>query len=95
MSRGDRATITCICCGELGGHHGRGLCEPCWQRHRYHGTLDQFPRTHLPSADLVEDYEFLARFGYTRRTAAERMGITKKRLEKAIERQSRRLQEAS
>jgi hypothetical protein len=44
---------------------------------------------------LVEDWDLLRRHGYTRRAAAEYMGITKKRLEKAIERQSRRLKEAS
>jgi hypothetical protein len=44
---------------------------------------------------LVEDWELLRRNGYTRRAAAEYMGIPKKRLEKAIERVSRRMQEAS
>lgn len=38
------------------------------------------------AADLVAEYEWLARQGYTRTTAAERLGITKEALEKAIER---------
>jgi hypothetical protein len=50
---------------------------------------------HVAAERFVEDYEFLRRQGYTRRLAAERMGISKKRLEKAIERVQRRMQEAS
>ena len=98
MSRPDRErrrVIFCADCGRERTVEGRGLCGSCYRRHWADGTLDRFPRTFLPAADIVEDYEFLARFGYDRRTAAERMGITKKRLEKAIERHTRRLQEAS
>jgi hypothetical protein len=90
-----RNIIACADCGRERNHEGRGLCSVCYYRHRHQGDLAQFPRTLLRSADTVEDYEFLARQGYTRALAAERMGITKKRLEKAIERQSRRLQVAS
>jgi hypothetical protein len=93
--RGDRGHTNCVCCDEWRENEGRGLCARCYWRHWKRGTLDQFPRRHVPAADLVEDYEFLRRQGYTRRTAAERMGISKKRLEKAIERQARRMQEAS
>jgi hypothetical protein len=44
---------------------------------------------------LVEDWDGLRRQGHTRRQAAERMGIPKKRLEKAIERVGRRAEVAS
>jgi hypothetical protein len=62
---------------------------------------DETPRG-LPSPTRKERSEFMAadwdhlrRQGYTRRLAAERMGVSKKRLEKAIERAGRRMQEAS
>jgi hypothetical protein len=45
----------------------------------------------VPAELMFEDWDFLRRQGYTRRGAAERMGITKKRLEKAIERHSQRM----
>jgi hypothetical protein len=52
--------------------------------------------TRKESAALtVADWDDLRRQGYTRALAAERMGITKKALEKAIERTARRMQEAS
>lgn len=85
----------CAECGAEKPIEGRGLCRHCYYIRRDAGTLDHFPRRSTPSVDLVEDYEFLARQGYTRALAAERMGITKKRLEKAIERQSRRVAVAS
>jgi hypothetical protein len=62
---------------------------------------DEKPRglpspTRKESAELtVADWDMLRRHGYTRAAAAEYMGISKKRLEKAIERTSRRLAEAS
>ena len=43
-------------------------------------------RSTIPLADLLEDWELLSRNGYTRAQAAERLGIKKARLEKAIER---------
>lgn len=75
----------CLGCGR-NETDARHLCRACYQWHRTHGTLDQFPRLTRRSADTVEDYEFLACDGYTRRLAAERLGITKKALEKAIAR---------
>jgi predicted DNA-binding protein (UPF0251 family) len=62
---------------------------------------DEKPRglptpTRKESAELtVADWDMLRRLGYTRAAAAEYMGISKKRLEKAIERTSRRMAEAS
>jgi hypothetical protein len=53
------------------------------------------PTRKEPAELMVEDWDLLRRNGYSRRQAAERMGITKKRLEKAIERVGRRMQEAS
>lgn len=82
---------TCVVCGEDRRHEGRGLCGRCWYQARKAGTLDDFPCHRQPAAELVEDYEFLRRQGYTRALAAERMGVTKKRLEKAIERHTRRV----
>lgn len=90
MSYRKGGTRTCAECGRVRTIEGRELCCACYWRNRQAGTLDRFPRRFIPAVELVEDYEFLARTGYTRATAAERMGITKKRLEKAIERHNRR-----
>lgn len=27
----------------MGKHYARGLLRLCWQRHRWHGTIDRFP----------------------------------------------------
>lgn len=79
----------CVDCRRVMGSLRRGLCSACYWRHRTAGTLDRFPRKVRPSHDTFEDYLFLAAQGYTRRTAAERMGITKQALEKAIMRAAR------
>lgn len=40
--RGVGRTITCVCCGDTGLHGGLGLISRCYNRHRAHGTIDQF-----------------------------------------------------
>lgn len=40
-----RPIIQCASCGESRPKEARGLCEPCYQRHRKAGTLDQFKRS--------------------------------------------------
>lgn len=87
-----RNLVICASCERERPNEGRGLCCACYYRHRQNGDLDRFPRVLWRSADLVEDWEFLARQGYTRQLAAERIGVAKKRLEKAIEREAKRRQ---
>lgn len=79
----------CVDCGHTRWHSGRGLCGSCWHRHDRNGTLENFPRVTRDRAEILEDWAFLSREGYTRAEAARRMGITKKCLEKAIERARR------
>lgn len=84
-----RRPITCATCGRQRRHKGRGLCGACWYRHWKDGTLADFERATRPRDELLDEWARLQREGYTRRQAAERIGITKKRLEKAIERANR------
>lgn len=37
------ASGACADCGEVKDWVARCLCRACYMRHRYHGTLDQFP----------------------------------------------------
>ncbi len=37
--------IICADCGRTAANAARGLCRPCYQRHRYQGTLAQFPKS--------------------------------------------------
>ena len=89
-------TAPCVDCGtHRPGARWRRLCGTCYERHRYHGTVDRFQRTTWINDELIAEWEWLASEGYTRAQAAERLGMSKKRLEKAIERHQRRLQVAS
>lgn len=40
--RGVGRRIRCVCCGDTGLHGGLGLISRCYNRHRAHGTIDQF-----------------------------------------------------
>ena len=63
---------------------GRGLCEACHQRHRKRGTLSDFERRTRPADEVLEDWDFLRRQGYSIRDAAERMGMTHAALDRAL-----------
>lgn len=89
-----RRLIDCAHCGRTRPHHSRGLCTTCGQG--YNGCDPQdYERKTWPSELLVDEWALLARQGCTRRQAAERLGISKKRLEKAIERQTRTTREVA
>jgi hypothetical protein len=89
-------TKPCADCGsQRPGHRWRRLCKNCYQRHYDHGTHLNFERATWTNAELISEWEWLMSEGYTRAQVAERLGISKKRLEKAIERYQHRLQEAS
>lgn len=78
----------CLCCGTTEpGKRRRGLADRCYFRHRRNGTHLDYPRTYWPRDMLLEEWEWLRSEGYTRSQAAERLGITRDRLDKAIERE--------
>ena len=60
------ATGTCADCDREGCRiQGRGLCSPCYSRHHYAGTLDDFPPRRRAQGVILEEYEFLKPFGLT------------------------------
>ena len=81
-----RPIITCARCHLDRPHRARGLCRACYLAARNNGTLDRYPRQLIPARDILEDWRFLHQQGYTVTQAAERMGVKRTRLEKALER---------
>jgi len=68
----------CACCGTdmaAAGHEARGLCEPCYKREDYHGRLADYPRATWSRDDLMTEWELLRSEGYSRRDAADRLGV--------------------
>lgn len=57
-------------------HYGRGLCSADHQAARKSGELSDFVRGIRPSAETVEEVEFLCSAGLTRAQAAARLGVT-------------------
>ena len=68
----------------------RGLCVKCYHHHRFAGTLIDFERQLRPADELLAEWDELRRDGYTRRNAAERIGVTIFALSKAIQRANRK-----
>lgn len=85
----------CVRCHGEGWHQSRNLCEQCNWICRMDGTLDDWPRITWRRDELISEWQFLARQGHTRQQCADRLGITKKRLEKAIERHRRSQRESA
>lgn len=85
-----RPARPCLVCGVPGRMYGRGLCGPCHARMRYYGRLHEFPRKTYSSDELMAEWDFLRRSGCTIDTAAGRLGITPKGLERAIDRAAKR-----
>ena len=67
-------------------HFGRGLCATCWERAQKAGTLADYPSTLRRWDELAEDYVILRGEGYTIDVIAERLGMTLKALDKALQR---------
>lgn len=44
---------TCRHCQRRGELEARGLCRPCYERHRRAGTLDQYPMVRRPRIQIV------------------------------------------
>lgn len=68
-------------------HHARGQCRRCYQRDYYARRCG--PRRTRRRADVVEDYQFLRRHGYSRQQIADRIGMTRVALDRALSRARR------
>lgn len=95
MSRRLRWLTDCADCGGEGWHSARGLCELCYWRHRREDTLADWPRLSYSRDELLEEWALLSREGHTRQQAADRLGISKERLDKAIQRDRKRTLEGA
>lgn len=67
-------------------HGGRGLCNSCHARERYHGRLADHPRSTRSRDELLEEWELLRGQGHTRVQAAERLGMSPSAFERALQR---------
>lgn len=67
-------------------HGGRGLCNFCHRRSRRDGTLLDYERPTRTLDEVMTEWEILRSEGYTRRQAADRLGMKWKAFEKAHER---------
>lgn len=71
----------CLSCGvakkQVKGRtdFARGLCRACHSHHRWHGTLDQFPRKTWKAEELVSEADLLRSHGATREEVERRLGI--------------------
>lgn len=79
----------CARCTNTRAIKGRGLCEPCYVHNWKSGTLADFERTSRTRDELLDDWEILRRQGFSMAHAADRLGITRKGLERAIDRARR------
>jgi hypothetical protein len=70
-------------------YRGRGLCDPCYHRAQYHGTLIDFERRTVARDELLDDWALLRSEGYTAVQAAPRLGMTPAALLKALDRARR------
>ncbi len=59
-----------------------GLARACYQRWRYYGRPDVIPPPRPSRADRIEDYVELRSQGLTRARAAERLGVTRRTIER-------------
>ena len=64
---------------------GRGLCGSCYHSLTPDQRLD-YPRLSRSSGELVEEWEMLRSEGYTKRQAADRLGMTYEAFERAYHR---------
>lgn len=84
------ATIRCKICLLLKRHRARGLCRNCYERIRSRGQIDDFAPLNRTADVVLQDWDELRRQGYSIRHAAERLGMSFKALDKAIERGAKR-----
>lgn len=80
-------TTSCVGCGcEMGpqrrrmqyirAHDGRGLCSTCYRYASRDETVERYERTFHTRDEVMDDWVVLQQQGYTRRQAAERLGMS-------------------
>jgi hypothetical protein len=70
-------------------HRGRGLCNFCYDAIQRAGALIDFERLTRSCDEVMAEWAILRQQGYTKRQAAERLGMKFKAFEKAYERARR------
>lgn len=68
------------------GRRARGLCDPCYEKERRADRLADHPRSTWSRDDLMAEWELLRQDGYTRRQAADRLGVSYVAFDRAITR---------
>ena len=81
-------------CGHPLPAHGRGLCENCYHRWRYHGCPEDVPPAGAKRKWRLEDYAELRAWGETLECAALRLHISE-RTAWRYEAELKRMREAS
>lgn len=80
--------MTCVrCLGATKPHRrARGLCIRCYDACHHNGSLSDYPRFCWPRDELLTEWDFLRRQGFTMRLAATRLGVTYEALDRALSR---------
>lgn len=65
-------------------HSARGLCAGCYSWATYHGKLAEFPKLQRTAASVVEEREFLAAQGLRDDEIAQRLGMKRASMERAL-----------
>jgi hypothetical protein len=65
-------------------HSARYLCAGCYSWAEYHDVLGDYPPVKRQAAEIAEEYEFLAQQGLSRDQIAERLGLKRKSMERAL-----------
>lgn len=76
-------------CHPDGQYMGRGLCDSCYWRAHHRGTLIDHGRVNRTREELLEDYRLLRSEGFSRSQIADRLGVTRDAVDKAISRARR------
>lgn len=77
--------MSCIECPRLlDRNHARGLCSSCYGKRYRAGTYLDLPRRTWARDEVLTEWQLLRSEGFTRRQAAERLGIKFNTFERAI-----------
>lgn len=92
MKRYPPRLVACACCDQIGPIQARGLIADCYERHRYRGTLDDYPtRQQLIAAELAT----LDRGQPTLRSLAARLGVSTRTIQRHHARQQQEQEEVA
>lgn len=84
-----RRERACASCGAATLRVIRGLCDSCFGKARYYGTLADWPRVTRSRDELLEDYQLLRSDGLSREVIAARLGMHYDSLMRALVRAAR------